>query len=359
MSALTNPIKPRTLLKDLSPAELRALAWTSEIPNQWGIAVYHTRIRSRSAKHTFVVYQPTAAQEERIRKVQDYLRGQDVILVERDLVQNPECRFRTHFYVPRAYAQLAHMLSRNMFVPATPKEPDIVVVQVPDWPELMIYIHPTPDGKVYTYVLGSDYYGECKMGSLRAAMHIMREHRGGLGLHAGSKVIQIKEHGQLVDKGALIFGLSGTGKTTITVNDHDLRSPERVVVLQDDINLLRADTFCYGTEDAFYVKTDSISSQPEILPATRRPEAIGENIYVDPNTGEIDFDNWEISTNGRAIVQRQAIANTAESIDLPRADVIFFNTRRYDIPPVGRLTSAAQAAAFFMLGESTVTSADD
>jgi len=197
------------------------------------------------------------------------------------------------------------------------------------------------------------------MGSLRAAMHITREHRYGLGLHAGSKILRIQEQGALVDKGVLIFGLSGTGKTTITVNDHGLQPPERVVVLQDDINLLRYDGSAFGTEESFYVKTDAINNQPEIEPATHLPDAIAENVYVDPNTHELDFDNWEISTNGRAIIPRRAIANTEDSIDLPRVDVIFFNTRRYDIPPVGRLNSAAQAAAFFMLGESTITSADD
>ncbi len=359
MSVFTQPIQPRTLLRGLTPNQLRELARPSEIPNAWGIAVYHTRIRSRSAKNTEMVYLPTREQEERVREVQEFLRERDVILVERDIAQNPQCQFRTHYYVPKEYAGLAHMLARNMFVPTAPKEPAIVVVQVPDWPELFIYVHPTPDGKVYTYVLGSDYYGECKMGSLRAAMHIMREFRNGLGLHAGSKILRIAEDGKLVDKGVLIFGLSGTGKTTITVNDHGLQAPERVIVLQDDINLLRHDSFAYGTEESFYVKTDSINSQPEILPATRRPVAIGENVYVDPNTHEIDFDNWTISTNGRAIVPRRAVANTEDNIDLPQTDVIFFNTRRYDIPPVGRLISPAQAAAFFMLGESTITSADD
>jgi len=39
----------------------------------------------------------------------------------------------------------------------------------------------------FTMILGSDYYGESKMAGLRMAMHIMREERGGIGLHAGSK----------------------------------------------------------------------------------------------------------------------------------------------------------------------------
>jgi len=76
-------------------------------------------------------------------------------------------------------------------------------------------------------ILGSDYYGESKMAGLRMAMHIMREERGGIGLHAGSKIYRVKNaQGQLTERGALIFGLSGTGKTTISVNSHNLVAPE-------------------------------------------------------------------------------------------------------------------------------------
>ena len=74
MSIFTDPIDARTTLRGLSPDELRALAKNSEIPKPWGIAVYHTRVRSRSAKHTHVVTEINAEHEQRLRRVREYLR---------------------------------------------------------------------------------------------------------------------------------------------------------------------------------------------------------------------------------------------------------------------------------------------
>jgi len=92
--------------------------------------------------------------------------------------------------------------------------------------------------------------------------------------------------------------------------------------------------------------------------AARDKKALIENCWVDED-GEIDFDNHAITTNGRAVVPRDIIPNTSDRIDLERVDCLLFNMRRYDLPPIGRLVSAEQAAAFFMLGESTITSAED
>jgi phosphoenolpyruvate carboxykinase (ATP) len=318
-------------------------------------------VRSRSASKTYVVTEPDEAVAQQMNDVRDYLRSADLLMVDQLICAHADNRFRVRYYVTRPYARLAYMMRRNMFDPTeSDPEPDIVVVQVPEWPETAIYVHPAPDEKkVYTYALGSDYYGEAKMGSLRAAMHLMREHRDGLGLHAASKLFHLRLGDEMVTRGAIVFGLSGTGKTTIALNEHGLEAPEGITVLQDDINMLVPSGYSYGTEKAFYVKTDSITGQPTLLVAAQKPEAIGENVWVTED-GLLDFDNWTLTTNGRAVVQRWAIPHTGgDIVDLPKVDVIFFVTRRYDLPPVGRLMSPAQAAAFLMLGESTFTSADD
>jgi phosphoenolpyruvate carboxykinase (ATP) len=226
------------------------------------------------------------------------------------------------------------------------------IIAVPEWPERRVYVDPV---ERVTYILGTDYYGESKMSLLRLAMHLQREERTGLGLHAGSKVYRVLVDGKLVEKGALIFGLSGTGKTTITVSDHGLTPPEGVEILQDDINLWDESTFGAGTERNFYVKTDNVTSQPELLRACVAEDAIVENVPV--KDGDLDFDDVDFCPNGRAVINRRRIPNTGEGIDLKRTDVIFFNTRRYDIPIAGKFVSPEQAATFFMLGESTKTSA--
>ena len=358
MDIFTQPIKGGNVLSNLSTEELKLLARSSAIRNSWGITLYHTSVRSRSAKETFVVKEPDQEVEKELKEVREFLQGTDLVMVERDVCKNPKFRFRIHYYVTRRYARLAHMFSQNFFEPHHQEEPDAVVIQVPEWKRKAIYVHPTKDGRVFTFVLGTDYYGEAKMAALRSVMYITREYRNGLAMHAGGKLYRLKIEGEIKEKGVLIFGLSGTGKTTITLNDHDLQSPEGISILQDDIMLLRNDTYAYGTESSFYIKTDSVTQQPELFVATQSPISIAENAWVD-DQGEIDFDNLTLTSNGRCIVPRFLIPHTKDEIDLEHVDVILFNTRRYDMPPLGRLRSPEQAAAFFMLGESTITSADD
>ncbi len=358
MDAFTEPIKGGNVLSNLSTEELKLLARGSAIRNSWGVTLYHTSVRSRSAKETFVVKEGDGEVEKTLREVRNFLQGTDLVLVERDVCQNPKFRFRIHYYVTRDFCRLAHMFSQNFFEPHHQEEPDAVVIQVPQWPEKAIYVHPTKDGRVFTFILGSDYYGEAKMAALRSVMYLTREFRNGLAMHAGGKLYRLRFNDEIREKGVLIFGLSGTGKTTITLNDHDLQSPEGIGILQDDIMLLRNDTYAYGTENSFYIKTDSVTQQPELFVATQSPISIAENAWVDEQ-GEIDFDNLSLTSNGRCIVPRFLIPHTKDEIDLERVDTILFNTRRYDLPPLGRLRSPEQAAAFFMLGESTITSADD
>ena len=337
-------------------SDLRQMAKKDEIPNRYGIPVYHSKIKSRSAKFTEYHYEITPDLETLFQEVFQHYQSRKWIKVERNIGQSPENSFRQLYIVPSEYARLAFMMTHNNFDPVGQKDPDIYIAAFPDWPDRRILVFPNLH---FTMILGSDYYGESKMAGLRMAMHIMREERGGIGLHAGSKIYRVKNaQGQLTERGALIFGLSGTGKTTISVNSHNLVAPEGVEILQDDINMLTTKGNSYGTEKNFYVKTDSVSSTPELQDACLAEDAILENVYVSPE-GEIDFDNMSISTNGRAVINRRRIPNTSNRIDLPQVNFFLFNTRRYDIPPVGKLTGPAQAAAFFMLGESTITSADD
>lgn len=345
-----------TYLQNPELPELRELAKKDEVPNRYGIPVYHSKIKSRSAPFTEYHDTVTPDLEKLFQDVLDSYRSRQMIKVERNIGQASENLFRQVYIVPVEYARLAFMMTHNNFDPVGNKEPDIFIAAFPDWPQRRILVFPNLH---FTMILGSDYYGESKMAGLRMAMHIMREERGGIGLHAGSKIYHVKDsHGELTEKGTLVFGLSGTGKTTICVNCHKLQPPEGVEILQDDINMLTVRGNSFGTEKNFYVKTDSVNSTPELKEACLSSDAILENVYVSPE-GEIDFDNMSISTNGRAVINRKHIPNTSDRIDLPQVNFFLFNTRRYDIPPVGRLTSPAQAAAFFMLGESTITSADD
>jgi phosphoenolpyruvate carboxykinase (ATP) len=172
------------------------------------------------------------------------------------------------------------------------------------------------------------------------------------------RVKNLQTH-ELEEKGFLLFGLSGTGKTTLTVHDCGLKAPEGVIIRQDDVVMLTPDVKATGTEDGFFIKTEGLDPSQEVLyQAAIRDDAIFENVTLDQN-GKPDFDDVSLTSNGRGIILRQHVGSTDDSVDLDQVDKMVFITRRDDIiPPLARL-NPTQAAAFFMLGESIETSAGD
>src|SRR5512134_375674 len=370
--ATVDVVSPRTIrakriLKDLTREELRELARTDERTSEYGSPVYSTRVKNRSAKNTYVVangvpigimQQPIerGRAEETIRQVQDALAGMELIQVDRRMGMNPEVPIHCRLFVPREYARIAYMWHSMLFPSDSAKEPDFVSVYVPDWEERLIFLD-VDQG--YTYILGSDYPGEAKKSMLRQAMYWIKR-RGGLGLHAGSKVLRvIGPDGELRDVGFLLFGLSGTGKTTLTLHDHGLMEPERAIIKQDDVVLMTRQGRAFGTEDGFYIKTEGLEpSQTVLWGAATHPTAAYENIAVAEN-GKVDFLDTSITSNGRGVVLRKFIRGTGEGIDLEKANKIVFITRRNDVVPVCARLTPEQAAAYFMLGESIETSAGD
>jgi phosphoenolpyruvate carboxykinase (ATP) len=370
MSAL-EILSPRTIragsiTKDLSGERLRELARPGEKTTIYGSPVYSTRVKSRSAKNTYVVsdvevgvmQQPIAPERALgvVRQVQDQIARMDLLQVDRRIGENPEATLRCRLFVPKEYARIAFMWHNMLFPSDSSFEPDFVSVYLPDWPERLIFCDVSQG---YTYILGSDYPGEAKKSMLRQAMYWMKR-RGGLGLHAGSKILRVAgPDGQLRDVGFLLFGLSGTGKTTLTLHDHGLGEPEKAIIKQDDVVLLTRDGRAFGTEDGFYIKTEGLEpSQTVLWGAATHPTASYENIKVD-DRGNVDFLDTSITSNGRGVVLRRFIRGTGDGIDLPKANKIVFITRRNDIVPICARLTSEQAAAYFMLGESIETSAGD
>ena len=211
-----------------------------------------------------------------------------------------------------------------------------------------------------TLILGSDYFGEAKKSFLRMAMYKVKE-EGGLGFHAGSKLLRVydKNH-ELKDVGFIMFGLSGTGKTTLTIHDHGLTGEEKSIVRQDDVIFMDENGYCVGTETGFFIKTEGLNPEQQgvLYKAATTDRAILENVKV-YDDGKVDFDDVSLTSNGRGIILRSEVPNTDDTIDLEKANKIIFITRRNDIvPPVVKL-NPNQALEAFMLGESIETSAGD
>jgi phosphoenolpyruvate carboxykinase (ATP) len=251
---------------------------------------------------------------------------------------------------------------------------------VKDAPNLYILIVPDINtgafGRFYAFPdlgvtigVGSDYMGEVKKGFLRMAMYLAKQNEI-LGIHAASKVIKAQdvEDGRIKTYGVIIFGLSGTGKTTNIGHTHYLdREGEASLVAQDDfVGMRMSDGSILGTEQAFFLKTDLDDDDLLLKPATRSPEFVSQNLYVDFR-GNIDYLEEDICANGRGILPLSALPRNRlyDSIDLPPIEELdglymFFNTRSNTVVPIiQEVSSPEQITGYFMLGESVETAAGD
>ncbi len=373
------------ILNNPSPEELRSFAQAEELKTATGAPAYLTKkVASRSASNThYALNGDLGLSQRRLepalqavveKTIPRLMETVELIQIDRILGDNPKKTWHCRFLIPKAYSKLALMWSKTLFEP-TPKhknpktKPDLLTVDFPNWPEAFPGIEGSdtigprgvfvfPDTGI-TYILGTDYVGEVKMSFLRQAMFQMKK-LGGLGLHAGSKTIKIQGKKSMENVGILLFGLSGTGKTTLTLEDHDLRSPEGVGVLQDDITWLTPQGQAYGTENNFYVKTEGVTeeSQPAIYHALLDPEAVFENVALS-EMGMPLFTTYTHGTNGRAIAMRNKIKNYGSTINLDAVNKVFFITRRDTVVPTVSKLTTEQASQYFMLGESIETSAGD
>jgi len=362
------PVVANSIITNPDHDELKAMAREGNKTTAYGSTSFISSVRNRSAKATFIVEDGvplgvdqqsiSAADAQKIAdEVHEYLKDREMIRIDRRMGLHSDFSLHCRLYITSAYARIPLKWNQMLFSPVNPDaEPDLVSIYVPEWPKRVIFCHPLAG---VTYILGTDYFGEAKKSFLRMAMFRSKQ-AGGLGLHAGSKVLRVKNTaGELKEIGFLLFGLSGTGKTTLTMHNHNLVEPERAIIRQDDVVVINPAGYCYGTEKGFYIKTEGLDESQKVLyRAALSPEAVFENVKV-TDVGAVDFDNSELTSNGRGVIRRQDVEGVDEKIDLDKAHRLIFITRHDKIvPPVAKL-DPAQAAAFFMLGESIETSAGD
>jgi phosphoenolpyruvate carboxykinase (ATP) len=155
------------------------------------------------------------------------------------------------------------------------------------------------------------------------------------------------------EKVFLIIGLSGTGKTTTTFTTQNDSLP-----VQDDFVALMPGGKIYGSENGCFAKTFSLDPdfEPNIYSAVTKPEAYLENVYQDEK-GQVNFFETSYTKNGRAVFGMDALGRYRDPREVGPVDyLLILNWNENIIPAVARL-SQAQAAAYFMLGETTGTSA--
>ncbi|WP_336359931.1 phosphoenolpyruvate carboxykinase (ATP) [Haladaptatus sp. ZSTT2] len=358
-TALPNPKEADNVLYNPSLDELRELARGDEITTEFGSPSYVSEERSRNADKTKNAVDAEFDDEDYayLDAAVDYAETEAMICVDRLMGRHTDHSYRCRLYVQKEFARIALAWAKLFEPVADDADPDFVTIQLPEWDEIAVRI--LPDEGV-TAVLGSDYTGEAKKSFLRLHMYYAKK-AGGLGLHAGSKRVTLKDDdGDLNDVGQLFLGLSATGKSTLTAHGLWLDGDEEASMLQDDVCALLPDGTVAGSEgNGLFVKTIGLDAdeQPAMYDAVTHESAILENVDVDTD-GTVDFDSDLHTSNGRAIIVRDQLASADADIDLPEVDQVFFITRNPVMPPVAKLTPE-EAAVAFMLGESIETSAGD
>jgi phosphoenolpyruvate carboxykinase (ATP) len=184
---------------------------------------------------------------------------------------------------------------------------------------------------------GTEYAGEIKK-SVFTAMNYLLPQREVMSMHCSANV------GKGGDV-AIFFGLSGTGKTTLSAD------PERSLVGDDEHGWSNAGVF--NIEGGCYAKVIRLSeeAEPEIYATTRRFGTILENVVYDPGTRALDLDSEKLTENTRASYTIDKIPNTVASgqAGIPK-NVIFLTCDAFGVlPPIARLSSA-QAMYHFLSG---------
>jgi phosphoenolpyruvate carboxykinase (ATP) len=144
---------------------------------------------------------------------------------------------------------------------------------------------------------------------------------------------------------AIYFGLSGTGKTTLSAD------PERILLGDDEHGW--SDDGIFNFEGGCYAKTIHLSkeAEPEIWAASNRFGTVLENVVLDPVTRLPDFDNGQLTENTRSAYPLEFVANASSSGTARNpGNVVMLAADAFGVlPPIAKLT-ASQAMYHFLSG---------
>jgi len=176
-------------------------------------------------------------------------------------------------------------------------------------------------------ILGSQYAGEMKKGVF-TIMHYLMPKRGLLSLHSSAN------EGKDGDV-TLFFGLSGTGKTTLSAD------PQRMLIGDDEH--VWSDKGVFNIEGGCYAKAVGLTheTEPEIFEAIRFGTVL-ENIVFDPFTRKVDFDDISLTENTRCSYPIEFIPNAKiPCIGGHPQNIVLLTCDAFGVlPPVSRLTPA-------------------
>ena len=282
-------------------------------------------------------------------RVQAYLQGQDLFTQDLYAGADPEHRVRVRVVTTHAWSAL---FARNMFIRPPREElvgfePDYVILHAP-----LFQTDPAVDGtrsettialsfeQKIIVVAGSEYAGEIKK-SIFTVMNWILPAKGILPMHCSANI------GPEEDV-ALFFGLSGTGKTTLSSDPH------RRLIGDDEHGWAESGTFNF--EGGCYAKVINLSAEaePEIYAATNRFGTVLDNVIGDDD-GILDLTDDRLTENTRSCYPVEFIPNVELSGrgGQPK-NVIMLTCDAFGVlPPISRLTPA-QAMYHFLSGYTAI-----
>lgn len=276
--------------------------------------------------------------------------------------------------IPEKFAHVAYG-GKNLFIPVNKPvgKPDYHLVFFGDEAWEANQSKPLPEkditirlafldgGRAVKIVRNSNYIGEYKKGVFACEDWVAKTKRGGLFLHAGCREDFLQTtHGVYRPVRTLLIALSANGKTTTTCQILARKGMERSWLIQDDGGTLMPDGSFHGFEQGgVFVKTEGVNpgEQVEIFYGLLRAETVLENVYV-TDEGDFDFENFERTSNGRAVIMRKDFMHASSHIDVERIDNVIIITRGSTIPAISKL-DLEQATALMVLGQAMESSAGD
>ncbi len=282
---------------------------------------------------------------EHIRsKIQNYAVGKELYVIDTYGGADPKHRLKVRFIVERPYHAL--FIKQLLIRPTAEELKDFT----PDWTVVdmgKLKMDPAADGtkgdavvaihmaEKQVLIAGTEYAGEMKK-SVFTLMNYLLPLQGVMSMHCSANI------GKDGDT-ALFFGLSGTGKTTLSAD------PNRELIGDDEHGW--TDEGVFNVEGGCYAKCIKLSAEgePEIWNAIKSG-AVLENVILDEN-GVPDYEDSSITENTRAAYPIEYIANAVHpSVGGHPKNIIFLTADAFGIlPPISRLTKE-QAQYHFLSG---------
>ncbi len=281
-----------------------------------------------------------------LNRVVAHLEGREIFVRHAYACADPTYRLNIQVVTESAYQNL---FAKNLFLRPTATE---IATQPSEWviiaaPSFMA--DPAIDGtrqhnftivdltKKIILIGGSGYTGEIKKGIFSVLNYILPQEKGVLSMHCSANIGKDNDT-------AVFFGLSGTGKTTLSAD------PNRKLIGDDEHGW--SDSTVFNFEGGCYAKCVNLTEEkePQIWNAIK-PGALVENVRFFEGTNTPDYDNISVTENTRVAYPIDFIDNIAEpSIGDAPKNIFFLTADAFGVlPPISKLTPG-QAMYQFISG---------